>query len=88
MIDKSRFRIRRKKYWYSGGALAVLGVLIVRLAAPEMNEYSGLAHLIGITLAIGGLLIIAIGTRISRDEMIAAAKEQFDSEQNENKQSE
>lgn len=67
-MKKSDFKIRRKKHWAVGIALAALGVLINRFLAPECAEYDAIVQIVGITFAIAGLFIISLGTRDRKDE--------------------
>lgn len=67
-MKKSDFKIRKKKHWAVGIALAALGVLIHRLVAPECGDSEAIVQLVGITFAIVGLFIISLGTRERKDE--------------------
>lgn len=56
-------RIRRKKlYWILGASVALFGVGVARMAAPSLPEaYQSAGFLVGLTIAIFGIFISALG---------------------------
>lgn len=65
-----RLRHFATPWWLAGIILAAVGVLLARFAAPGLGERArALTALAGELLALGGLVVIAIGVsrRVHRD---------------------
>jgi hypothetical protein len=49
-------------YWFVGAAIALLGVLIARVLTPSLpSDYQLYGSVLGITLAVLGILAAALG---------------------------
>lgn len=55
-------RLGRRVYWLSGALISLGGVALARLVAPQLPEaLQGAAFVAGVTIAIVGLFVAALG---------------------------
>lgn len=65
----NRVMKQKRAYWVGGTVIAVFGVALVRLLAPELSGFAGsLAMASGYVLVVAGITLISFATRRKRSE--------------------